>query len=95
MINLRYHIVSLVAVFLALAIGVIAGTTVINDQVVKELERSDRALRTALTTQQNANSALKSQVALFNSWGDAIAKKLEADQLRDRNVVLILSNGGA
>jgi hypothetical protein len=93
MINLRYHIVSLVAVFLALAIGVIAGTTVINDQVVKELERSDRALRTALTTQQNANNTLKSQVALFNSWGGAIAKKLEKDQLRERNVVLILSNG--
>jgi len=93
MINLRYHIVSLVAVFLALAIGVIAGTTVINDQVVKELERSDRALRTALATQQDANTALKSQVSLFNSWSDTIAKKLEKDQLRDRTVVLLLSNG--
>jgi hypothetical protein len=93
MINLRYHIVSLVAVFLALAIGVIAGTTVINDQVVKELERSDRALRTALATQQDANTALKSQIAIFNTWGEAIAKKLEKDQLRGRNVVMILSNG--
>jgi len=93
MINLRYHIVSLVAVFLALAIGVIAGTTVINDQVVKELERSDRALRTALATQQDTNTALKSQVGLFNTWGEAIVKRLEKDQLRSRDVVLILSNG--
>jgi hypothetical protein len=93
MINLRYHIVSLVAVFLALAIGVIAGTTVINDQVVKELERSDRALRTALAKQQDTNTLLKSQVSLFNAWGDAIAKKLEKDELRGRNVILILSNG--
>ena len=93
MINLRYHIVSLVAVFLALAIGVIAGTTVINDQVVKELERSDKALRTALGTQQDANTALKSQVSLYNTWTETIAKKLEKDQLRGRSVVLLLSNG--
>ncbi len=93
MINLRYHIVSLVAVFLALAIGVIAGTTVINDQVVKELERSDKALRTALATQQDANTALKSQLGLFNTWGETIVKGLEKDQLRAHNVVLILSNG--
>ena len=29
MINLRYHIVSIVAVFLALAVGVVMGSTVI------------------------------------------------------------------
>lgn len=93
MINLRYHIVSLVAVFLALAIGVIAGTTVINDQLVKGLERSDRTLRNALATEQDTNDSLKAQLSMWQSWGSAAAAKLERDQLRGRNVVLLIANG--
>ena len=93
MINLRYHIVSLVAVFLALAIGVIAGTTVINDQVVKGLERSDATLRASLKNQQDSNGVLKSQLNLWQSWGGTIAKQIENDVLRGRTVVLMLSSG--
>jgi len=93
MINLRYHIVSLVAVFLALAIGVIAGTTVINDQVVKALERSDKTLRNALKSQQDENGALKSTLSVLNTWGAAIARTVEKDELRGRTVVLVVSNG--
>jgi Copper transport outer membrane protein, MctB len=93
MINLRYHIVSLVAVFLALAIGVIAGTTVINDQVVKGLERSDSTLRASLKKQEDANVSLKNQVALLNTWGGAVAKQMEKDALKGRTVVLLSSNG--
>ncbi|MGZ4203956.1 MAG: copper transporter [Actinomycetota bacterium] len=93
MINLRYHIVSLVAVFLALAIGVIAGTTVINDQLVKGLERSDRTLRNALATQQDTNDSLNNQIAMWQGWGTALATKLEKDQLRGRNVIFLIASG--
>jgi len=93
MINLRYHIVSLVAVFLALAIGVIAGTTVINDQVVKGLERSDATLRASLQKQQDSNGVFKSQLNLWESWGGTIAKQIEKDVLRGRTVALMLSSG--
>lgn len=93
MINLRYHIVSLVAVFLALAIGVIAGTTVINDQVVKGLERSDKTLRRSLQQQQDANTILKGELSLWETWGSSVAKGLEKDTLKGRTVVLLLSSG--
>ena len=93
MINLRYHIVSLVAVFLALAIGVIAGTTVINDQVVKGLERSDSTLRASLKTQQDANASLKTQLNVYENWGGAVARLIEKDALKGRTVVLLMSNG--
>lgn len=39
MINLRYHIVSLTAVFLALAIGVVVGTGFLNEATVDQLNR--------------------------------------------------------
>ena len=48
MINLRYHVVSLVAVFLALGIGVIMGATVIDrvtvDQVRNQLKSVERSV---------------------------------------------------
>jgi hypothetical protein len=93
MINLRYHIVSLVAVFLALAVGVIAGTTVINDQVVKGLERSDKTLRNALKSQQDENGTLKTSLSVLNTWGAVVARTIEKDQLRGRTVVLLVSSG--
>ena len=37
MINLRYHVVSLVAVFLALGVGVLMGSTVIDRVTVDQL----------------------------------------------------------
>ena len=93
MINLRYHIVSLVAVFLALAIGVIAGTTVINDQVVKGLQRSDATLRRSLARQQDTNTDLKAELGLWETWGNTVAKGMEKDALKGRTVVLLLSSG--
>ena len=38
MINFRFHLVSLIAVFLALALGVVMGSTVIDRAVVNGLE---------------------------------------------------------
>lgn len=93
MINFRYHIVSLVAVFLALAIGVIAGTTVINDQVVKGLERSDKTLRHALQSQQDENTTLKNSLSTMNAWGALLASGAERDELKGHVVVLVVSNG--
>ncbi|MEC7872962.1 MAG: copper transporter, partial [Actinomycetota bacterium] len=38
MINLRYHIISIVAVFLALGIGLALGSTFVDSVLVNELE---------------------------------------------------------
>jgi hypothetical protein len=49
MINFRFHIVSLIAVFLALAVGVVFGATVVNSAIVDRLnDRID-------TVEDNAN----------------------------------------
>ena len=37
MIDFRYHLVSIVAVFLALGLGILMGTAVLNDALVKSL----------------------------------------------------------
>jgi len=93
MINFRYHIVSLVAVFLALAIGVIAGTTVINHEIVKGLEASDRTLRNALSTQQDANDALKNELSLWESFGTAISPSFVKGKLSGKKIILLIAAG--
>lgn len=44
MINFRYHVVSLTAVFLALAIGLVVGTAALNGPVAENLKSQITAL---------------------------------------------------
>ena len=70
MINLRYHIVSLVAVFLALALGIVMGSTVIDKAIVDELRDrvdsvSDRAAKT-----DGENRTLRGQLDVMRGFAD-------------------------
>ena len=38
MIDFRYHLVSLIAVFLAVALGIIIGTTALNEPILANIE---------------------------------------------------------
>ncbi len=55
MVSIRYHLVTLVAVFLALGIGVVVGSTVIDKALVDDLERRVDDLDDALTDAQQVN----------------------------------------
>lgn len=89
MINLRYHIVSLTAVFLALGIGILAGTTVIDQQVVRGLRANTRALRNDLNAQRTQISDLQRQLKVWDDFGKAISSPLLQGQLAGRAVVLV------
>ena len=73
MVNLRYHIVSLTAVFLALGLGILAGTTVIDQQVVSGLKSNTAALRDDLDRVRANVSDLQRQLEVWDrrlSWRD-------------------------
>jgi hypothetical protein len=59
MINLRYHIVSLVAVFLALAIGVVMGSTVIDSATIDVLRTQQDNLRQEILDVREERSELQ------------------------------------
>lgn len=89
MITFRYHVVSLVAVFLALGIGVIAGTSFFSQATVRALKNAqdrlatrNEALRTQVETLQEANGRLGEFAALSRQL-------LTRDSLRDRPVVVV------
>ena len=44
MINFRFHLVSLIAVFLALGLGILVGSTVVDQVIVDRLDREIRSV---------------------------------------------------
>lgn len=89
MISLRYHVVSLTAVFLALAVGVVLGSTAISDRLLSGLS-SDRAeLGRQVSDLQTEGNALRARLTDANSFGLAVGPRTVHDTLRGRSVVLL------
>ena len=62
MIDFRYHLVSIVAVFLALAIGIVLGSTELRGAAFSALDRTSSALSGKLNAANSENSSLQQQV---------------------------------
>ncbi|AEF39979.1 copper transporter [Hoyosella subflava] len=93
MIPLRYHAVSLVAVFLALALGLVLGSTTLADRVVQNL-RSDRS---GLTEQAEALEAERdtalNELDAASEFTVTYADRLLDGELRDQAVVVFAAPG--
>ena len=89
MVNLRYHIVSLTAVFLALGLGILAGTTVIDQQVVTGLRANTRALRNDLDRTRAQVADLEGRLDIWDKFGAAIEPPLLDGLLAGRAVVIL------
>ena len=91
MLDFRYHALSLVAVFLALGIGILLGTT-IGDQLVSEANRDlSSSLRGDVTEARReargAREALEDRERFITESFDRIA----GNRLRGRSVVIVAS----
>ena len=75
MLNFRFHIVSLVAVFLALAIGIIMGSTVIDRALVDTLEDQQQSLRADLDELSEDNEALRAELGDLREAGERLASE--------------------
>lgn len=95
MINFRYHVVSLTAVFLALAIGLVVGTAALNGPLADQLSDTVNGV-------SNQNKQLREQVASMEEevnrqedFAKEAAPHLLAGALTDRKVALVLLPGAA
>jgi Copper transport outer membrane protein, MctB len=85
MINFRYHLVSLVAVFLALAIGIVAGSTVIKESILDQTQQNlDRAEKN-LKDLEDTNTALRAELDQLNRRDQAL-DRAGVDFLQNRLV---------
>jgi hypothetical protein len=97
MINFRYHIVSLIAVFLALAIGVIMGSAVIDRAIVNRLEDQQHNLEKRITGIESENDALRTENRTLTETADQLAEqgseRLLADALVGVPVLVVADRG--
>ncbi|MER7012031.1 copper transporter [Saccharopolyspora sp. NPDC000359] len=91
MISMRYHIVSIAAVFLALAVGVVLGSTSMSDRLLAGVGGERDSLQSQVERLNAERSALKAQVAASAQFDSAVAPMAVQEQLARRSVVLISS----
>jgi hypothetical protein len=97
MINIRYHVYSLVAVFLALAIGVAAGSTVVQRSVVDNLRSTQGRIEKNLDELEAKNAALQDRASALEGRAGTLTDQGPAaflsDTLPGAHVMVIRTQG--
>jgi hypothetical protein len=88
-ITFRYHIVSLVAVFLALAIGIVVGTTALNGPVTSDLRSQVNDLKKDRSQLAAQNKTLQGQVDQAGQFATTFGTQLTAGTLKNQSVLVI------
>ncbi|WP_432837269.1 copper transporter [Dactylosporangium sp. CA-092794] len=93
MINFRYHVVSLAAVFLALAIGLVVGTAAANGPLTENL--NDQVTKLTDDKQQLRDDLEQSRAELKKNadFANEVAPMLLTGKLTGKNVLLIRLDG--
>ncbi|MEU3018508.1 MULTISPECIES: copper transporter [unclassified Nocardiopsis] len=93
MIDFRYHLVSIIAVFLALTVGLVLGTTMLQDPLLNTLQSETADLRgqsEELRAERDDSERLNAGADQFT---DAVAADVLEDRLLDREVVMVSAPG--
>ena len=93
MIDFRYHLVSIVAVFLALAIGIVLGATNLRGGTLDLLQSTNDSLKNQLTAAQAARDGYLSQSSAAEQYLQSAEPTLLAGQLKGENLVIITEPG--
>jgi Copper transport outer membrane protein, MctB len=97
MINFRFHIVSLTAVLLALGIGLVLGTTFLDDATVDQLHNQLDGLETDLDAAQARNDEQQSRISTFEDeteqMGAQLGERLFDGQMRGVPVLVVSTRG--
>ncbi|MDG4801479.1 copper transporter [Micromonospora sp. WMMD980] len=89
MINFRYHVVSLTAVFLALAIGLVVGTAALNGPVADSLRENVNGLRKDNSLMRQSVNSMQKQLETEEDFAAEMAEVVLPGKLTDRRVVVV------
>lgn len=93
MIDFRYHLVSIIAVFLALAIGIVVGSVAFSPNVANTLNNELKKAAKANSALFARNSQLKQQISADDSFAQAASDTLLNHLLAGQQVVLVTAPG--
>lgn len=93
MIDFRYHLVSVVAIFLALAVGIVLGTTKLNGAVLDNLNGQVAGLRTDKQDLRTQLGQTEAQLGSDGAFVRLVLPSLVAGRLDGERVAVISSPG--
>jgi hypothetical protein len=88
MISLRQHALSLAAVFLALAVGVVLGSGFLSDTLLSSLRDEKRDLTTQISGLNDQKNALNEKLSAANNFDTQLAGRIVHDALGGKSVVV-------
>ncbi|HEX2130475.1 MAG TPA: copper transporter [Actinophytocola sp.] len=89
MISLRYHIVSIAAVFLALAVGVVLGSTTLSRSLLSGLNDDNADLVEQVRDLQAARNAQEARLTDADDFAASVGPMAVRGQLDERTVVIV------
>jgi Copper transport outer membrane protein, MctB len=93
LISFRFLLVSLVSVFLALGLGVLAGTTALNQGLIENLENQQRELELDRDMQRQEIARLSAQVDSLRAFPELVMPYLIEGELLGHDAVLLSQEG--
>lgn len=93
MIDFRYHIVSLISVFLALALGIVVGTTALNGAVLSDLRKQVRGLKNDKHSLQQDTRNLQGVIRSDDAFARSVEPAVVAGRLTGRKVLVVAAPG--
>lgn len=88
MISLRQHAISLAAVFLALAVGVVLGSGLLSNAMVSGLRDESRNLHGQINTLNDQKNQLNQKLGSANAFDAQMAGRMVHDALNGKSVVI-------
>ncbi|WP_436778101.1 copper transporter [Yinghuangia sp. YIM S09857] len=89
MIDFRYHVVSIIAVFLALSVGLVLGSSFLADFAKEDLNSKIDGIADERDAERAENKALAAEIGKLDSYIATTKPELVADKLKGRSVVLV------
>ena len=93
MIDFRYHLVSIVSIFLALAVGIVLGAGPLKEDLGNTLTRELTQLRQDKTDLRADLTAAQRGIAARDTWAEAVAPAVVGGTLTGKTVAVVVAPG--
>ncbi|GAA3100746.1 copper transporter [Streptosporangium carneum] len=95
MIDFRYHLVSIVAIFLALSVGIVLGTTLLKEPAIDTAETLANQLRVSNNELRAELKTVQGRDVANDAFVTADTPRLVRDALAGERVVIVEAPGGS
>jgi hypothetical protein len=89
LISFRYHVVSIVAVFLALALGVVVGTTALNGPITTNLRQQVDSLKKDRSSLASQNKTLTNAANNSDDFAATFGAQIVAGTLKNKKILVL------